>query len=131
MMLSFKDRFVDAIQNGTKIHTIREDTNNRWKPGVKIHFATGLRTPNYNCFREGVCTGVQDIIIARYRIVIDILEIELKKWDELAKNDGFDNADAMIDWFRFHYDLPFFGRLIHWTDYKYIYQETDNNNDME
>lgn len=58
MILSFKKQFSEPILKGTKIHTIREDKPNRWKPGNKIHFANGVRTQNYNCFKESVCISV-------------------------------------------------------------------------
>ena len=33
-----------------KLHTIRDDPHNRWKPGMKIHFATGVRSPRRDDF---------------------------------------------------------------------------------
>jgi hypothetical protein len=64
MILSFKPQFVGKILSGEKIHTIREDKTGRWKEGMKIHFWCGNpRNPSKNPyqFKEGICTGVQDI----------------------------------------------------------------------
>lgn len=38
MILPFKKRFVEPIMDGSKIHTIRRDSNNRWYRGRKVHF---------------------------------------------------------------------------------------------
>jgi len=48
MILGFKTKFTDKILNGSKIHTIRKDSKNRWKVGNTIHFANGIRTKNNN-----------------------------------------------------------------------------------
>ncbi len=66
MILSFKPQFIQPILSGDKIHTIREDKHNRWKPGNKIHFATGTRTKHYNQFYDGVCVSVQAIVLVNH-----------------------------------------------------------------
>jgi len=123
-----------------KIHTIREDVHNRWKPGMKIHHAYGVRTKKYDCFAESDCVSVQSIEI--YQVSIDdvdassytkeyiknsnepfkIFEVYIDgrrltgtEFETLAKNDGFDSVDDFFRWF----DKPFKGKIIHWTDYKY------------
>jgi len=63
MVLGFEQQFVEPILSGTKIHTIREDKHNRWKPGRSIQMATGVRTKNYNQFNEDECVSVQEIKI--------------------------------------------------------------------
>ena len=66
MILGFKKQFPPMILVGTKIHTIREDKHDRWKAGNKIHFATGIRTKNYNQFYSGVCKSVQAITLVNH-----------------------------------------------------------------
>ena len=63
MILGFYPHFQTKIETGTKIHTIREDKTNRWKKGNIIHFATGVRTKSYNCFKIGKCVSIQEIEI--------------------------------------------------------------------
>lgn len=63
---NWKHQFAGDIK---KPHSIREDKANRWKPGRKIHFTTGSRTPNYKCFAESKCVSTQ---------VIEIKEIDSK-----------------------------------------------------
>lgn len=120
MILGFKSRFKGKIINGQKIHTIRKDKHGRWKPGMKIHFATGVRTRFYNQFWYGYCKSVQKIEILwthKFGLMVDI-DGNLfagKGLEEIAKNDGFDNVHEFIVWF-----LPkpgvFEGKLIHWTN---------------
>lgn len=124
-----------------KIHTIREDINNRWKPGTIIHHAHGVRTKNYDCFDEGVCKSVQSIKIEEmimissdpccvfkefsakleetfekiFKITIDDTVLTTEQMHHLAKNDGFDSTKYFFRWF----NKPFSGKIIHWTDYKY------------
>lgn len=115
--------FPEKILAGTKIHTIREDKHHRWREGMKIHHATGMRTPDYNCFKEEQCTGVQEIEIIRgsspvgesLSIYVDGFMIPEETAIELARNDGFETLEDFGRWF----DETFVGRLIHWTDERY------------
>lgn len=63
MILGFKPQFKPLILDGCKIHTIREDKNDRWKVGTKIQMATGVRTKNYEQFAEAVVTKIMNINI--------------------------------------------------------------------
>lgn len=124
MILSFKPQFEPLILSGVKIHTIRRDPHNRWKYGMKIHMATGVRTKNYECFcTEFICTRVQEIHMIRPKkewsiplIYIDDNAICMETKEMLAKNDGFNNLEEFCNWFS---DEEFLGRIIHWTDFKY------------
>ena len=132
MILGFKPQFKEPILNGTKIHTIREDKNNRWHFGKLIQFATGVRTKNYHCFKEGVCFGTQRIEIKHQAGFVEVFidgvhfgEIYHHGLDDiyeytvdlinLAKNDGFENIEDFFKWF----NKDFKGKIIHWTKFKY------------
>lgn len=118
MILSFKHQFVPKILDGTKIHTIREDPHRRWRPGRKIHFATGVRTKNYHCFKNGTCIYVQpiqfdlDLIRVGHPNDDTLHPLSSETVDRLAKNDGFDSSIELFRWFAPHFK----GFLIHWTD---------------
>lgn len=127
MLLTFsKDKFVNLINNGIKIHTIRADQKRRWKPGMTIHFWRGnprnVKASPYQ-FRKGTCTGVQDIRITRepggtVAIQVDGRDLDRTEILALANRDGL-TPDEFQDWF-----LPdgvdvFTGRIIHWTDKRY------------
>ena len=132
MILSFSKKFPwgqptnfeQKIIEGTKIHTIREDLHDRWKPGMKIHAATGVRTKKYNCFYEDECVSIQQIEI-KYPapetckdiciIKVDGVHINFESALKLIKNDGFEGFEDFTQWF----DSDFKGKLIHWTDLRY------------
>jgi len=135
MILAFKKEFVPKILEGSKIHTIREDKPNRWKVGNKIHFATGVRTKNYNQFKEGECISVQDFevkytkfkdhtyvsiyvderVIASASLVNCVVGGTSGFMKVLARDDGFKDVNEFLEWF----SDDFKGKLIHWTDKKY------------
>lgn len=114
-----------------KIHSIR--AGERWKPGMTIHMATGVRTKEYSRFNgDGIgldkCKSVQLIRIkyenkdSDYPIVwIDNKEYRYYERHDfialniLAVNDGFDSFDQFCKWF----SSDFEGQIIHWTDFKY------------
>lgn len=129
MILAFKPQFVEPILSGSKIHTIRHDQHNRWREGMAIQMATGVRTKNYNCFKKEVCTEVQDVFMTyAYNdlIQISVDGRELFGFDErmaFAQNDGFNTWQDFFKWF---YPIImkspkecFTGKLIHWTDKRY------------
>jgi len=133
MNLGFKERFKDLILSGSKIHTIREDSTDRWHKGMKIHFATGIRTRKYNCFKEGECINTQKIeFIWRHNnkgfsneswqvmVFIDNENVTNKGdiIDELAKNDGFKDRKEFFEWEAW-FKKDFTGKIIHWTNRLY------------
>lgn len=109
--------FENKIKKGEKLHTIREDSKSRWKIGMKIHFATGVRTNNYNQFHSGVCVSTQIIVIVDREIFIDGKQLSDDEIEYLSINDGFDELEHFWGWFDQY--TPFKGRIIHWTDLKY------------
>lgn len=126
-----------------KIHTIRIDATNRWKPGMKIHFSTGARTKKYKCFTVGKCistqtieieemimtdaghmyiyteekrNGIQKVFVDRiFKVTIDGRVLTSAEIDTLARNDGFNSTHDFFRWFNGN----FTGKIIHWTDFKY------------
>jgi len=132
MIIGFKERFLHKIESGTKIHTIRVDKHDRWKSGMKMDMATGVRTKAYKKFAEKTCIGTQKIsikyfdIINSYMIWIDeiyfgsvFLDSEIlfftPEVKELSQNDGFDDVKEFLEWF----GKDFKGKIIHWTDKRY------------
>lgn len=128
MVIGFNPQFKEKILSFEKIHTIRDDKNDRWNAGIPMQMATGVRTKNYNCFKETICSGYQRIFLFP-----SIFEIEIYtgfKWkrlyreehEQFAKNDGFDCADDFWTWFKedakgkHRLDK----KLIHWTNFRYL-----------
>ncbi|MFW6370978.1 MAG: hypothetical protein ACOC10_07225 [Bacteroidota bacterium] len=121
MIVSYKNRFVEPILNKTKKHTLREDIHNRWKQGMKMHMATGVRTKKYNQFYEDTCKSIQKIKIkptSEYLngIVVDVDGRKLTETEvqQLAWN-GFVNLIDFWMWFKDGFD----GKILHLTDLKY------------
>lgn len=128
MILSFsRDSFEGAIKAGTKIHTIRRDEHNRWKPGMTIKFWMGspmnVKNNPYQ-FGKGVVDRVARIDIFPKRDIVIILfsgEIfeKITSRDELnrlAVNDGFKDWEDMKTWFT----EDFSGKLIIWKEFEEI-----------
>lgn len=127
MVLGFKKQFKAPIVKGDKIHTIREDKNERWHTGKLIHFATGVRTKEYDNFLKDTCKSVQEIEIDYTRtllgeptIKIDGKELVHTDVVKLFLNDGFESMEDFLKWF----NKDFKGKIIHWTNFKY----NDNKN---
>jgi hypothetical protein len=141
---NFKEKIMACWDNKLKdqytpkIHTIREDKNNRWKTGNKIHFATGVRTKNYYCFNIDKCKLLESILIVNHGNFIfvkigttdnyihnDCIDFdENKKHDsylleKLFTNDGL-TYFQFKDWFVPNKNDKFQGKIIHWTDFKYL-----------
>lgn len=119
-----------------KLHTIRPDKSDRWKPGNKIHFAINNRTKNRFQFAPVIpCQRVQKINIKYFdcgAFLNEVVEVcvdgELlgrgilnggidnnKSLTQLALNDGFDSASEFFKYF----NEDFTGKIIHWTEMKY------------
>lgn len=142
MILPFKNQFKQPILEGVKIHTLRVDPNNRWIPEKIIHMATGVRTPQYNCFKEDTCKGIEYAFMSYYPANGHGLEISLGRThycdnyiyydtkEILAKNDGFENVESFEDWFirdlmyKEHNSQLY--KIIHWTDFRYIKKDDKN-----
>ena len=142
MILGFKEKFPDgtltyfrqkilscfANEANTrppfrpKLHTIREDKNNRWKKGMLIHFATGVRTKAYCNFWKDECKATQEIEIIYTgqtdyypSIYIEGRNLSYNEMTLLAINDGFEDQDDFFKWF----NADFSGKIIHWTNLLY------------
>ncbi|MBD0822614.1 hypothetical protein [Aestuariibaculum marinum] len=108
-----------------KLHTIREDSRNRWKAGNDIHFVTGNRTKNRQQFAPVIKVKSIQKIEIKYPawsenlndpvVSIDGRTLSLDETQQLAWNDGFENLISFWLWF----NEDFTGKIIHWTDLKY------------
>ncbi len=113
-----------------KLHTIREDKKERWKPGTKIDFFINCRQVNMFRFAPVLpVVSVQKIEIIYKGIFIAVVVDKILFYTDadftfgkgvegmlqLAHNDGF---DSIKDFFAY-FDKDFTGKLIHWTDLRY------------
>jgi hypothetical protein len=116
-----------------KLHSMREDAKDRWKPGMAIHHVYGSRTKNRECFLENKCISTQrvqirhskvtgkdsmgnDVVVGNSRIIlIDGRVMSDETVKQLAINDGFDSVEDFFRWFGENWN----GKIIHWTKLRY------------
>lgn len=113
-----------------KLHTIREDKNNRWEVGTMIDFFINVRKKDMFRFAPKVpVVSTQEVLMTYYHS--DVIQISIDGRElfsyterlEFAINDGF---DCWEDFFNFFYPKIklakkecYTVKLIHWTDLKY------------
>lgn len=127
MVIGYKKELMPKILCGSKIHTIREDLNGRWKVGNIMHQSTGVRTPLQTCYRVDVCKSIQWIVFHEVKevvpgvwsmvVTIDDRVLSSREIDRLAKHDGFDKKRDFAEFFKDKTGRAL--KLLHWTDYKY------------
>ena len=148
MILGYKQKFPwkkptnfkRKISDGTKIHSLRKDTKNRWSVGMIIQQAIYRFRMQYHCFEETECKGIQTVTIEKvdskqitcdcfifretikreekivgFKITIDGKVIDRATITKLSYNDGFDSTDTFFCFFW----NGFSGKIIHWTSFKY------------
>lgn len=116
-----------------KLHTMREDAKERWKPGNSIHMVVNNRSPKMWMFAPIIpCTRTQRVLIlwkhTTVKIFIDGViyitfdhqrndnkVIDLLRLVTLSENDGFETKELFLKYF--HKDFK--GKIIHWTNLKY------------
>jgi hypothetical protein len=74
--------------------------------GLRTRNVRKLRNPDPICTRSEHCEIRKDGVTLGKNPIIDL--------DEFARRDGFENFDAMREWFKDVHGLPFIGNLIMW-----------------
>ena len=123
MLLTYSNhRFPPLIKEGIKIHTIREDRHDRWKPGMDIHhWMHNPRNRSKNPFpflpeiHRLVSKQIISIEPQIQMVRIDGRYLSMNVIDELAFNDGLENRRVFLKWFT----QSFSGYILHWTNKKY------------
>lgn len=109
-----------------KIHTIREDKANRWKPGIMIDFFINTRKENMFRFAPKIpVISVQDFEISYFTdapycynmpiVTVDGKYISKENLLILSRNDGFESVEDFLKYF----NQDFKGKIIHWTHFNY------------
>ncbi|WP_019949017.1 ASCH domain-containing protein [Hymenobacter aerophilus] len=119
MILGFDSAFVPSIQAGTKIHTIRR--GHRWQAGQLIHFCLNADQATGQTFHpDAPVHSIQHLrILDGQHLLIDERPIRGAELEQLARHDGFPDAQTLLQWFQDHYGPVFDGQLIHWTPARY------------
>lgn len=139
MLLGFKPRFVEPIQKGSKVFTLRTARKHEPKIGETLYMYTGLRTAN--CML--ISNKEKLISKQRVRIVIyaDYVEVSVNIWVDgreltQAEKELFYGYDGFVDIHDFvnywiesstgkkrkinkRYEVGGFLTMYHWTDLKF------------
>ncbi len=113
-----------------KLHTLRDDPNDRWHTGMMIDFFINVRTKKMFRFAPKIpVISTQEVFMTYYHS--DIIQISIDGRElfsyterlEFAVNDGFDTWE---DFFNYFYPKIkeakngcYTPKLIHWTVLKY------------
>ena len=132
MILLFEKQFIEPLQKGVKIHTIRLDEKNQWKGFKLIHFKAWSKKPYRSSMLDirdkTMMESTQKVFmsICQGRVCISIDGKELFGYperNEFAINDGFENWEAFENYFYPIIDKMedqcYSGKLMHWTDKRY------------
>ena len=119
-LYNFQSRFVPKILAGEKTHTIRAVRANPDKPGNVLHLYTGLRHKGARLLMRVLCARIEEIEIRdgifgdenHASVTIDGVKLDRSERELLARRDGFDDFEQMIQFWRGR--LPFRGHIIHW-----------------
>lgn len=113
------DQYTEFLE--PKIHTIRKDADNLWRPGMEIMMVIDKDTPGEFQFAPVFsCQYIQTISISKVenrpvQVSIDGRFLSTAELHQFAVNDGFQDIEALYAYFK----GDFKGKLIHWTAFKY------------
>ena len=119
---NFQKRVVPAVESGLKRSTIRADRRGARRGGT-AYLYTGQRTKSCRKLGEGTITDVLPIEIGRnvcsepYACLTEDgkqINIVHRELEFLARDDGFETAEEMVEWMSGTYGLPFKGFLHKW-----------------
>jgi hypothetical protein len=128
---SFQRQFVDGIEAGTKLHTIRADRRRHARPGEELQLYYAMRTRQCELIARRHCTqflGVTLRFYGRQRFqVFSVAQLLHGEWDRVgpvvaiadpdafARADGFGDLEAMGRFWRdMHGRRAFHGFLVGW-----------------
>ena len=99
--LNFNKQFAEAVAAGKKTQTIRrfrKDGRDPCRPGTRLQLYTGMRTKSCRKLADAICTSIAVVTLDRKRAVYNCNILKPRIRRDLAKRDGFESYDAMINW---------------------------------
>lgn len=122
-------KFVDKVESGAKLQTIRSKRKRPIKQGDTLHLYTGMRTKQCRLIRVVPC--LEDVDIEMFRtisgnfIYLNNRKLTTGRAEMLAIADGFASISAFWDWFFPNKKtIHFEGQLIKWKPSNFC---LDNN----
>jgi hypothetical protein len=120
--LSFKRRFVEPIQMGTKRQTVRaiRKDGRTAKPGDELQLYTAMRTKHCRLIGRSICLGVWPIQLwlgTTQAVLVDGADVVIDP-EEFARADGFATwAELVAFWAEEHPNQHHFaGTVTRWGD---------------
>ena len=117
----FQFRFAPLVQDGSKLNTIRPRPRIIPVVGQKISLREWTGRPyrsKQRILRESIITAVSNVKITRAKLTVSPISHGkmrmIPSLDIFAKEDGFDDWEDLIAWFRQNHRLPFRGIIIFW-----------------
>lgn len=134
MLLGYKDQFVQKLQSGVKIHTLRAKRKLQIEPGDKLqHYGKVRQRGMFKIMPDNHCVSNQEVQIWDYsddvRVHVDGKQLSKLDQAEFCINDGFDSWDDFKAFWLNHPKrneirdeddaIIFSGVCHHWTDKRY------------
>lgn len=117
------ERFVPAILEGRKRHTIRGIRKYPQKLNALMHLYTGLRHPGARLLFRAPCIKIEHIYIGAYIVAIERHELDDAEKESLAIADGFPSfLEMSYFWSEPKNRLPFEGDLLHWDFTRRVFE---------
>jgi hypothetical protein len=124
MTLGFKRQFAPMVEDGSKTHSIREDLEDRWHPGVPVDaFVDPRQKTMRRLIPRTPCVKTERIVISQRRYGVEVIiggvKLDDSEKEAFAFRDGFRKQkghyfeEMMAYW---KGQLPFKGKLIHWRN---------------
>lgn len=129
---SFQRRFVPAILDGSKTHTLRGPRRRYAREGEAMQLYAGMRTRQCRLIARATCNRFFGVVLkfSAYQCfaLFDVVEQEPGVWkrrgrlrrmgdpDAFARSDGFEDIDDMGRWWRDNHGVTSWeGFLIGWA----------------
>jgi hypothetical protein len=139
MLLGFKEQFVEPIQIGTKVFTLRKRRKNKPKIGETLHMYTGPYNSNRRLIsNKEKLVSMQNVRIIVYAInrgqeaerlycdvYIDRRKLQPEELQMFCRYDGFASVNAFCNYWltdekgKKKKRTGALMQLLHWTDLKY------------
>lgn len=123
----FKSYLAALVTAGTKTHTIRKWRKRPFKVGDVLMLYTGFRTPACQKIRaDTTCTAATEIAVFPEREEVKLANgsrygetagrcMTPEETERLAREDGFENAEAFFKFFQDVHGPELLGQLIEWS----------------
>lgn len=120
---NFRDQFAAKVEAGEKLQTMRLERRDKKRPkkGDRVQLFCGLRTKHCRKLAVGTVTACFSVVLelgeaSAHALIVDDLRLSATASEHFAKQDGFDSAKDMREFFRKQYrgEPEFRGYCVRW-----------------